>query len=230
MAARSSFIIAALATGACGRVGFGERPDSRGEWTISDSCSTCSVGLVAHWPFDETSGLIARDVVGGHDAMMMGTELGWSSGIRGGAAAVTRGYGIVSWDLPADIPTAFTIAMWHQPKPDSADYDRYFGSYYWNGSDHGAIEMDNFLTNGLRCIAHFGGSWQFVEINDVFSPTDWRHVACMFDGSELRIYGNGTSLATRPNVPSPLVATEPLAVAIGATAYPDNSVQNPVER
>ncbi len=231
VAARSLLTISALASAACGRVGFGERSDSGGERSISDgaTCATCDVGLVAHWPFDETSGTIARDIVGGHDLTMEGFQLGWGDGVRGGAATMTYGYGKVSWDLAAAVPTAFTIALWQLPAPaETGDFDRYFSSYFWDGSDHGAFTMDNFNRNGVRCIGYFGGSWEYIEANGVFSPTDWRHVACVYNSANatLSVYGNGVLLDSRALVSTPLMTTEPHDVAIGTSIDTDGAIQN----
>jgi hypothetical protein len=228
VAVRTLFMIVALASAACGRFGFGERPDARGESSISvdADCPTCNDGLIAHWPMDEGMGSIARDIVGGHDVTMMGFELGWSDGVHGGAADVTYGYGLVPWDLPAAAPDAFTVAMWQQPRTESSSFDRYFGSYNWDGLDHGAIEMDNFSGDGLRCIAYLGGQWEYIEADAVFSPTDWRHVACVYDGATLRIYGNGALLETLDPVAAPFMASEPRDVAIGATVDANGTAQN----
>lgn len=230
VAARSLLTISALASAACGRVGFGERSDSGGERSISDgaTCATCDVGLIAHWPFDETSGSVAHDIVGAHDLKMEGFLLGWGDGVHGGAATMTYGYGRVSWDLPAALPASFTIMLWQEPADETGDFDRYFGSYFWDGADHGAISMDNFNRNGVRCIGYFGGSWEYIDADAVFAPTGWRHVACVYDAPSgtLSVFGDGVLLDTRTTVPTPLMTTEPHDVAIGTTIDTDGTIQN----
>ena len=212
--------------GACGRIAFEERGDA----TTDPPCPTCNAGLVAYWPFDETTGLVARDVIGGHDATLRDGTVSWVAGLRGGAARLDHAFGQVDWDFAAAVPNAFTVAMWFAPGPDNAGFDRYFSQYYYTtNTDHGALLMDNSNGNGVRCIPHTNVKWTVVEIADAFPTTGWRHVACSYDGTTLRAYANATVGDTQP-LTGTFTTTEPLQVGIGASVLPDaTTYQNPFD-
>ena len=211
----------ALLASACGRIAFDAPPDAP---PVDAACETCDDGLVAHWPFDETSGMVARDVVGGFDASMIG-QVTWGAGVRGGAVRLARGHGVVAMDLAAVVPTGFTIALWYEPSAASSAFDRYFSSSYLDVSGtHGSIQIDNGQSgNGVRCFPYIPPQRPAVESNGVFPATGWRHVACSFDGSTVAVFANGTRFDTATTTGTMLAQDEPLMLGLGASIYPNGT-------
>lgn len=208
----------------CGRIGFSARaqdgaaPPSR--------CPTCDLGLVARWQLDETSGTIAHDDVGGHDGVVTAPAQ-WAPGRVGGALDLATGYATIDWDLTSAVSSAFTVAMWVRPDPGGLAYDRYLSSYYWRGDvNRGALFMDNDLSAlGLRCAAYLGGSWVYVEADDVLAPGAWQHLACAYDGAHLVAYVDGAEVS-ESDATGVFAETDAYPLVIGASVDETGDVQN----
>jgi hypothetical protein len=221
------FAAFALLAGACGRLSFGVEPDRDAPAPDAPRCPTCNDGLVAYWPFDDTTGSVAADVVGSHDAALAGTTFAFdpSGGVHGGAGTFTFGYASVAWNMPTSITNAFTVALWIEPDATSRAFDRYFSMFYWDGQSHGALLMDSNSGNGLRCAANFSGNFVFLELDNVYPAIGWRHAACTYDGSQLIAYANAIEVG-RHDASGPFTTTAVVPVAIGASMLPDTSSQN----
>lgn len=218
-----------LLAGACGRLAFDTQRDRDAPGAPADvACPTCNDGLVAYWPFDETDGSIAHDLIGGHDATLGGDVAAFAptAGVHGGAGTFTYGYAIVPWDMPTTVGGAFTVALWAQTDATSRDFDRYFSMFYWDGSNHGALLIDSDAsTNGVRCAAYDGGNWVFVEADAVYAPTGWRHVACTYDGTTFTALANAAPVFSKP-MSGALGTTAAIPVAIGASVTDTGTTQN----
>ncbi len=74
----------------------------------------CFSGSVAHWPFDESGGDTAYDVVGSNDGSLAGSATLGVEGVAGGAVSLNRATGdYVDMGLAFDFTTGdFSISVW----------------------------------------------------------------------------------------------------------------------
>lgn len=98
---------------ACGRIDF--NAIAHASDASADGPVAPSAGLVAYWPFDEGSGMVARDASGnGHDATITG-GVTWTAGKLGGALMLDGTSGSLSTPEAADFHLALgacTLSAW----------------------------------------------------------------------------------------------------------------------
>jgi PKD repeat protein len=171
---------------------------------------------LAYWPLDETSGLVAEDVDGNNDGTLVGGPTWRPSGGRIGGALEFDGS-----DDYVDIGTldvgggsGLSLVMWLQPSAfidDSRMISKASGQveqdHYWM--------ISQYQVDAIRFRLKAGG-----VTSTLISPTNeldigqWYHLACTYDGSTMRIYGNGVLVASQPK--TGVVDTNPsVAAAIG---------------
>jgi hypothetical protein len=110
-------------------------------------------------------------------------------GAVGGAARVTSASVIHVDENPAlDFTTAMTIEAFVQIQPDPAPSPRV--GIVDNNAQYGMWIDEDFQP---YCTGN--GS---VVIGEAVLPRSWSHVACVFDGSTLRIYQGGLQIASAP--------------------------------
>ncbi|MBV8758757.1 MAG: LamG domain-containing protein [Deltaproteobacteria bacterium] len=177
----------------CGRIGFSDvtRDAARDATHDGATCATCDQGLVARWRLDEGGGTIAHDDIGGHDGTLQLAGTWGAAGVVGGALSLQHGYVQSTWNLPAAAPSAFTVAMWVNVDPvQTQPYDRFFSSFFFTNAtgDGGALLMDNYSSDGLRCAPYIGGAFHYLEIDHVITLGTWQHIACIYDGLSVTEY------------------------------------------
>jgi len=157
-------------------------------------------GLVAHWPFDETSGPLASDVVGGQNGTLFGGPVWRPTGGRVGGALEFDGtddvVDIGSMDISST--SGMTIAMWIRPS-------QFLGSSRLISKTTSSVEqahywmISTYSNTALRFRLRAGGvtSTLFSAPGEL-EIDQWYHVACTYDQNEMRIYGNGTLLVSLP--------------------------------
>ena len=149
-----------------------------------------STRLVAHWPFDETSGSIAEDVAGGFHGAVHGTQ--WTTGRISGAL---RFDGIDDYvecgNSPLLAPDMLTAAVWVRPEYQLAarslirkagsDITQFDYRVYLN-----LIGRINFSFSDQETKRRSKVRGQVKLTND-----EWTHVAVTRDGSVATLYING---------------------------------------
>jgi chitodextrinase len=179
--------------------------DSSGNQTTSSSRtvtvqnSTSTVGLVAEWSFDDGSGTTAQDDSGnGHTGTI--SNAAWSAtGKYGGALAFN---GSNSWVTVADaafldLTTGMTIEAWVNPTSLTGWRsillkERTGGlaySMYATNPDLGSLPPGTFINLGAASDINSSGT-QALPLNT------WTHLAGTYDGSQLKMYVNGSLLQT----------------------------------
>ncbi len=182
-------------------------------------------GLIAHYPFDETSGTVAANAV---DPARNGTYVGactHSPGRIGGAVQIRNlnsdVTGTSDWvSLPSGLfsdASAVTIALWVQALSSARSGARAFD--YSNGSGE-QVYFSPHDTNAVSAnsgahlvVVHSGST--FVELwstNPDFTDKEWHHVAVAWNAANLELYIDGKSVGskTTPGVlPSDLGVTSP---------------------
>ena len=153
------------------------------------SQSPLPLGLVAHWPFDETSGSIAEDVAGGFHGTVHGTQ--WTTGRISGAL---RFDGIDDYvecgNSPMLAPDMLTAAVWVRPEYQLAARSLIRKA----GSD--ITQFDYRVYLNLIGRINFSFSDQETKRHSVrgqvkLTNDEWTHVAVTRDGSLATLYING---------------------------------------
>jgi hypothetical protein len=155
---------------------------------------------LAHWPLDETSGQVAADVVGGYDGTLVGGPVWQPDGGRIGGALEFDGVDdyvdIGAIDFVGE--NGMTVALWLRPQAfngDSRLISKATGTaeqdHYWMVSTY----LDTRLRFRLKA---GGGTSTLFTGQNVLDIGEWYHVACTYDQNEMRIYGNGTLVASMP--------------------------------
>ena len=164
-------------------------------------------GLVAGYSFDEGAGSTVTDVSGNTNN---GTVNGatWTGGRFGGglnfdgtatvqvpsapSLNLTSGMTLTAWIKPTVNLTGFTTVI--QKQPDA---------YLLNASNQ----------SGARFPGGGGttsGGWQYVSGTSASPINTWTHLAVTYDSTILRLYVNGTQVATQPANGTIQTTTSPL--------------------
>ena len=149
--------------------------------------------LVAAWPFDEGSGVIARDMTGnGHDARLSGA--GWGEGRDHGALVMDGGNdGIV------------TIALSERLR--ATDRGITLSAWTYRTSDHNVAVVSHSYPALFFGFHGMQFKWQFTDASggDVACYADaahvaeldrWIHLAATWDGWRARLYADGEEICS----------------------------------
>jgi len=145
---------------------------------VSDSLE---LGLIRHWTFDETSGDIAHDVIGGNDGTLLGwapTETLWVPGKIGGAIAFQSDTNRVLTEV-GDVADRYTFTFW---------------SYRTGLSIHNPRIISPVTANTDANLGFGSGA--------VYAPTQpnfglWEHYAVEIDrlSNQVTVYRDGVQVA-----------------------------------
>lgn len=144
-----------------------------------------TAGLVAYYPFDETSGTTSVDASGhGYTAAMMGAT--FSTGVEGNAATMNGMMQYVA--LPAGIVnglTSFSVSAWLNLQ-DTTVRQRIF--------DFGSSASDMFLWDEtkLQFAIKMGSAPAQVIVGPMTQTAEWEHVVVTLAGTTGTFYFNGT--------------------------------------
>ena len=148
-------------------------------------------GLAAYWNFDEGSGSVADDSANGNNAGVQGAS--WTATARNGQALSFNGTNSYLQAGSSDILNVpgeqFTLAAWIRPAA-------------WPADRSPRLLQKSGTGDQYRLVVE-GGSLKFSLgfVGEVTAPTlpaasAWTHLAGTYDGSTLRLYFNGTQVAS----------------------------------
>jgi hypothetical protein len=182
-------------------------------------------GLLGHWPFDDASGNVAVDVIGGNDATLPASDATWTAGVFGGAIALgapTTGISAPGWDNAA-FPTTGTLTLWLKAVivPNDTSSRGIFDNHD-TARDHVFVRRANGSpTIALQCAFQAkAAQYAFVKTVPIASDT-WQLVAVGWSPTEgfCYIHGNLQSgLVTGAWSPS----TQRFRIGANATATFDD--------
>lgn len=187
-------------------------------------------GLVAHWKFDETTGLLAVDSAGDNDATIgeaypLGTIPVWepSGGMDGGSLNMDGdGDQVVVPDHASLDLTSFTLSTW-------AKFDM-LGNYsiFNKTSDDASYAPSSYYffydayDEALYCGFHDGTDWRTVGASGFYPALGvWHRLSCTFDNTtkSMKIYVNAQEMGSGTLNYTPMPDNYPLQIGVDLNTW-----------
>jgi hypothetical protein len=173
-----------VALAACGRIGFGDRDPMTQDAMVDATGNALTLsGQLGHWSFDEASGPLAGDSLGGLPIMLMNGPIR-VPGVVGNAVSAD---GVDDWaitpmlDLSATATT--TVALWVRRTYtlDNSQVLFELGPNFNNSTTGFGL----FPDNNAACVGVFTGLVGDVDYSTRChtqpSSDDWHHIAVIYD-------------------------------------------------
>lgn len=154
-----------------------------------------------YWPLDESSGTVAHDQTGQSDGTVVGATH-WlpTDGYHGGALQFAGNDARVDLgpcDLTSGPGDQFSMACWFRPDIVSGN-ERVLVAKTLGTEESDFIWSLSLVNNtGARFRINTAGTVHTVDVpsSSIFSNA-WYHLAAVYDGTAIRIYINGSSVAS----------------------------------
>jgi hypothetical protein len=173
-------------------------PNTKGLVVKGAINSSLATSIVGYWKFDEGSGTSAADATGnGHTGTFSGTTPYWqASGKINSAGQFNTTTTLSVGSLGS--PGRFTISLWEYRVGAGAGYSRLF--------EGGGDTFDVADFNHAGNVGIFDGSgWTDTGIS--LGSATWKHIVVTYDGTNIRLYVNGTLSYTSGAVTVSLTGT-----------------------
>jgi hypothetical protein len=182
------------------------------DFTSAFMTAASGSGLVAAFAFNEGTGTTVSSAVGGLTGTISGAT--WTSGGRYGKALSFNGTNSVvtiADSSALDLTTGMTLEAWVDPATVGG----------WEsiilkerpsapGLSYGMYASTN--VNAPGGYINTGGSDVAATGTSALTPGTWAHLALTYDGSNLRLYVNGTLVRTTANTGSLITSTGNLSI------------------
>jgi glucose/arabinose dehydrogenase/PKD repeat protein len=177
--------------------------------TLAQTVDAAPAGLVAAYGFDEATGTTAVDVSGlGNTGVLNSTTTRTTSGKYGGALVFDGSSAFVSISDAAslDLTSAMTLEAWVYPTRSGAGW----GDVVYKAND--AYYLDGSSTNSGFPAA--GGTFTASPLYSTAAlpQNTWSHLAATYDGTTLRLYVNGTQVASKAQTGAIQTSSLPLTI------------------
>ncbi len=156
-----------------------------GLW-FTDSALSQEPELIARWPFDETSGDVVKDVVGGNNGACIGDHE-WVVGKFGNGIQFDDKTSYV--EVPAApelaLTESLTVIAWVKVNSTATGRQEIF-CYADSYDIH--IYQDPPI---FKAYIHQNGNWPRANGKTLIETNEWYFVAMTYDGEDLKLYVNG---------------------------------------
>ena len=157
--------------------------------TVYDPKLLVDANLVAWWKFDEGSGTVAHDWIGGNHGTVYGAA--WTTGKIGGGLSFDGVNDYVETTTLNDIDQPITISVWIKAE----ELDRVYTVFGRNRDIHSAYYYENVLFIDATNMVRFGdrsGSDAYVCSTGPIEKDKWYHIAVTrASASNVKLYING---------------------------------------
>lgn len=156
-------------------------------------CDGCAGGTKqrAYYPFDEGSGAVGHDIWNGFDGRLLNASWGSSAQSAQGDSCVIFSATGNSVRLPKGILNKMprgTFMCWIYP---TARGDR--NSYIVSKQVAGVIALfDIWVNSSGKIDINIGGADSYSQSNGLIPLNEWTHIAVTWDGSQKKVYINGS--------------------------------------
>ena len=179
---------------------------------LAGAAAAAPSGLVAAYGFDEVSGTSATDASGSGNTGFLVGATHTTSGKYGGALVFSGSGQLVSVADSAslDLTSGMTLEAWVFPTQGGASWR----DVIYKASDVYFLESSS--TSGALPAA--GGTFGAPLFGTSALPLNtWSHLAASYDGAALRLYVNGTQVASRAQTGAIQTSNSPLSIGGDAT-------------
>lgn len=188
------------------------------EYCVPGDSTSCS-SPVGEWKLDEGAGSTTYDTSGNGNTATFASTASWTSGKKGKAVNLNGTSDYVNLGHPSAINLAntFSISAWVRATSSVAG-SGIITETFAGGADrvqYGlGFGLDDGTDNKLQVGFYDGSGWAIAEDSTAFTQDLWTHVEGTWDGTTLKLYKNGTQVAT--NTPGRSTAADTEDIRIGA--------------
>jgi chitodextrinase len=165
--------------------------------------------LVAAYSFDEGSGATVSDASGnGNNGTISGAT--WTASGKYGKALSFNGGSMVTIPDAASLhlSSAMTLEAWVNPTATDSSWR----DVIYKGNDNYFLEGTSLNGSAPDVGGTFGGAGADVAGSSALAANTWSYLAGTYDGATLRLYVNGTQVASQARTGAIATSTNPLTI------------------
>jgi len=176
-------------------------------------------GLAASYGFEEGSGTTVGDVSGNGNRGSLTGATWTTNGKIGRALSFGPGAFVSVPDSGSlDVSDGITLEAWVYPTAPTG-----WMNILYKPAGSSAIAYVLQGTSGASAVPSFGLSGSSVNLSapTPLSVNVWSHLAATYDGASMRLFVNGTEVASQPQTGAIIASTDPLSIG-GNSFYGEN--------
>ena len=179
-------------------------------WVLPPDMCAQTAGLVASYSFNEGTGTSVSDSSGnGHTGTIQNAA--WTPSGKYGAALMFNGLNAlvtISDAASLHLTTAMTLEAWVNPSTVNSAWR----DVIYKGNDNYYLEGTSTTRSAPAIGGTFGSANTNVFGTAALSVNTWAHLAATYDGATLRLYVNGTQVASKARTGNLATSANPLQI------------------